>query len=76
MEPFGRYFGQAHSRSRLGRSGLDNADVTRNFALVVHNTLRGYDAGFSAQPQMVEGHLVTSRRQGMAIETAGRAQIP
>lgn len=32
------------------------ADVTRNFSLAVYDTLYGYDAGFQAQPQMVEGH--------------------
>ena len=34
------------------------ADVTRNFALAVYDTLYGYDAEFNAQPQMVEGHAV------------------
>jgi peptide/nickel transport system substrate-binding protein len=34
------------------------ADVTRNFALAVHDTLYGYDAEFSGQPQMVEGHMI------------------
>ena len=32
------------------------ADITRNFVLAVYDTLYGYDAGFKAQPQMVEGH--------------------
>src|SRR5271170_2239337 len=32
------------------------ADITRNFSLAVYDTLYGYDAEFSAQPQMVEGH--------------------
>ncbi len=34
------------------------ADVTRNFAAAVYDTLYGYDAEFNAQPQMVEGHAV------------------
>jgi peptide/nickel transport system substrate-binding protein len=34
------------------------ADVTRNFALAVYDTLYGYDADFNAQPQMVEGHTI------------------
>jgi peptide/nickel transport system substrate-binding protein len=34
------------------------ADVTRNFALAVYDTLYGYDAEFNPQPQMVEGHTV------------------
>lgn len=38
------------------------ADVTRNFALAVYDTLYGYDAEFNPQPQMVEGHTVSSDR--------------
>jgi peptide/nickel transport system substrate-binding protein len=34
------------------------ADITRNFALAVYDTLYGYDAGYNARPQMVEGHRV------------------
>ena len=34
------------------------ADITRNFALAVYDTLYGYDAEFNAQPQMVEGHTI------------------
>jgi len=34
------------------------ADVTRNYALAVYDTLYGYDTDFNAQPQMVEGHTV------------------
>jgi hypothetical protein len=34
------------------------ADVNRNFALAVYDTLYGYDADFNAQPQMVEGHTI------------------
>ena len=34
------------------------ADITRNYALAVLDTLYGYDAEFNAQPQMVEGHSV------------------
>src|SRR5437764_5284809 len=34
------------------------ADVTRNFAMAVYDTLYGYDADFRAQPQMVEGHTI------------------
>src|ERR1700747_2819764 len=34
------------------------ADVTRNFALAVYDTLYGYDAEFNAQPQMVEGDAI------------------
>ena len=33
------------------------ADITRNFALAVYDTLYGYDAAFNAQPQMVERHV-------------------
>src|SRR5256885_8638615 len=36
------------------------ADITRNFALAVYDTLYGYDAEFNAQPQMVEGHVVSN----------------
>src|SRR5271169_3115548 len=35
-----------------------SADVTRNFALAVYDTLYGYDAEFNAQPQMVAGHVM------------------
>src|SRR5262245_8770318 len=34
------------------------ADITRNFALAVYDTLYGYDAEFKAQPQMIEGHIL------------------
>ena len=34
------------------------ADITRNFALAVYDTLYGYDAEFNAQPQMVDGHAI------------------
>jgi peptide/nickel transport system substrate-binding protein len=34
------------------------ADITRNFALAVYDTLYGYDAEFKAQPQMVEAHKI------------------
>src|SRR5947208_11529630 len=34
------------------------ADVTRNFSLAVYDTLYGYDAGFKAQPQMVDSHTI------------------
>src|SRR6202007_2486611 len=34
------------------------ADITRNYALAVLDTLYGYDASFNAQPQMVERHSV------------------
>ena len=34
------------------------ADVTRNFALAVYDTLYGYDVEFNPQPQMVEGHAI------------------
>src|ERR1700739_4941052 len=32
------------------------ADITRNYALAVLDTLYGYDAAFNAQPQMIERH--------------------
>jgi peptide/nickel transport system substrate-binding protein len=34
------------------------ADITRNFALAVYDTLYGYDAEFKPQPQMVDGHTI------------------
>jgi peptide/nickel transport system substrate-binding protein len=34
------------------------ADITRNFAQAVYDTLYGYDAEFNAQPQMVKGHAI------------------
>src|SRR5262249_48135310 len=34
------------------------ADITRNYALAVLDTLYGYDAAFNTQPQMVERHSV------------------
>jgi peptide/nickel transport system substrate-binding protein len=34
------------------------ADITRNFALAIYDTLYGYDAQFRAHPQMVEGHTI------------------
>jgi peptide/nickel transport system substrate-binding protein len=34
------------------------ADVTRNFALAVYDTLYGFDAEFTSQPQMVDGHTI------------------
>jgi len=36
------------------------ADITRNFAGAVFDTLYGFDATFAPQPQMVEGHQVES----------------
>jgi peptide/nickel transport system substrate-binding protein len=39
------------------------ADVTRNFALAVYDTLYGYDADFKPQPQMIEGHTVSADRR-------------
>src|SRR3954467_12213142 len=36
------------------------ADITRNFALAVYDTLYGYDAEFNAQPQMVAGQTTSS----------------
>src|ERR1700756_2652675 len=35
-----------------------SADVTRNFSMAVYDTLYGYDAEFTVQPQMVEGHAI------------------
>jgi peptide/nickel transport system substrate-binding protein len=35
-----------------------SADVTRNFSMAVYDTLYGYDAQFTAQPQMIEGHSI------------------
>jgi peptide/nickel transport system substrate-binding protein len=34
------------------------ADITRNFASAVYDTLYGHDADFRVQPQMVEGHTI------------------
>ena len=34
------------------------ADVTRNYALAVFDTLYAYDAQFQVQPQMVDGHRI------------------
>src|SRR6202789_4587602 len=34
------------------------ADVTRNYALAVFDTLYAYDAQFQVQPQMIDGHCV------------------
>ncbi len=39
------------------------ADITRNYALAVLDTLSGYDAAFNAQPQMVERHSVNDGKQ-------------
>jgi peptide/nickel transport system substrate-binding protein len=36
------------------------ADITRNYSLAVFDTLYAFDAGFAVQPQMVEGHTVSS----------------
>ena len=36
----------------------NTADITRNSALAVYDTLYGYDAEFNPQPQMVEGHPI------------------
>ncbi len=36
------------------------ADITRNFSLVVYDTLYGFDAEFTVQPQMVEGETSSS----------------
>src|SRR6266581_841844 len=36
------------------------ADVTRNFSLAVYDTLYGFDADFTVQPQMVAGDSVSS----------------
>ena len=36
------------------------ADVTRNFSLAVYDTLYGFDAEFTVQPQMVAGDSVSS----------------
>jgi len=36
------------------------ADVTRNFGFMVYDTLYGLDTQYSAQPQMVAGHTISS----------------
>jgi len=36
------------------------ADITRNFSLVVYDTLYAFDAAFNVQPQMVAGDTVSS----------------
>jgi peptide/nickel transport system substrate-binding protein len=36
------------------------ADITRNFSLAVYDTLYGFDAEFTVQPQMVAGDSVSS----------------
>ncbi|HEX4260264.1 MAG TPA: ABC transporter substrate-binding protein [Acetobacteraceae bacterium] len=36
------------------------ADVTRNFGFMVYDTLYGLDTKYRAQPQMVQGHTVSS----------------
>ena len=36
------------------------ADITRNFSLAVYDTLYGFDAEFSVQPQMAAGHTISS----------------
>src|SRR5438874_13307581 len=36
------------------------ADVTRNFSLAVYDTLYGFDAEFTVQPQMVAGDSVSN----------------
>src|SRR3984957_16655531 len=36
------------------------ATVTRNFAMMVYETLYGRDQAFNPQPQMVEGHAIDS----------------
>ena len=43
------------------------ADVTRNFALAVYDTLYGYDAEFKPQPQMIEDHTVSADRREWAL---------
>src|SRR5271154_2606155 len=35
------------------------ADITRNFSLAVHDTLYGFDAELTVQPQMVGGDSVS-----------------
>src|SRR6266481_6531157 len=47
------------------------ADVTRNFSLAVYDTLYGYDAEFSAQPQMVEGHTTSSDGKEWRLKLRG-----
>jgi peptide/nickel transport system substrate-binding protein len=57
------------------------ADVTRNFAQAVYDTLYGYDAEFNAQPQMVKGHVIENDglqwdlmlRDGLTSTTAHRS---
>jgi hypothetical protein len=48
------------------------ADITRNFALAVFDTLYGYDAKLKGQPQMVEGHTLamTARNGNCGCATA------
>jgi peptide/nickel transport system substrate-binding protein len=36
------------------------ADITRNFSLAVYDTLYAFDANFTVQPQMVDGHTTSS----------------
>src|ERR1700759_2709004 len=45
------------------------ATVTRNFALMVYETLYGRDQAFNPQPQMVEGHVIADdgRRWTMRV---------
>src|SRR6201987_1832251 len=60
------------------------ADVTRNFALAVYDTLYGYDAEFNAQPQMVEGHAIENGglqwdvplREGLAFHDGSPVRAP
>jgi peptide/nickel transport system substrate-binding protein len=49
------------------------ADVTRNFALAVYDTLYGYDAEYKARPQMVEGH--TTENDGKLWDLALRDEL-
>ena len=52
------------------------ADVTRNHAHLVFDTLYGQDNNFQPQPQMAAGHSVERRRPAVGHHAARRAEVP
>src|SRR5882672_2127337 len=52
------------------------ADVTRNFSLAVYDTLYGFDAEFTVQPQMVAGDSVSSDGKEWTLTLRDGLKIP
>ena len=52
------------------------ATVTRNFSLMVYETLYGRDQAFNPQPQMVEGHTIDDDGKRWTMKLRDGSGIP